>query len=265
VLGPFHLLVRLGLIALVASATAQAQTQSPPDARPVFLVTDVVVGEGAPVDKETVRDVLATRFGRLKSLLDVRSMAEARASIDAAALAQLTGSGSDEDLARIEQYVQVDRLVLGRVGVVGGVVDLQVKLFNAREGVTEVAFARRLGKDADRAVTLALLDALADSLLAWTVEHYTGGEMSAEAAALKARRFDKKKPTPPAATSPWGTMGIVGAAATGLGVGVLGAGVAGGVLDGDFGGVDIGMVGGGAAALVLGATALAIDLGNGAE
>jgi hypothetical protein len=196
----------------------------------------------------------------------VRSTAEARASIDAAALAQLTGAGSDEDLARIEQYVQVDRLVLGRVGAVGGVVDVQVKLFNAKEGVTEVAFARRLGKDADRAVTLALLDALADSLLAWTIEHYTAGGPSAEGAAMKGRKLDRRRPDAAvASSSPWSTTGVVGGAAGGLGLGVLGAGIYGGVVDGDFGAVDIGMVGAGAVALVLGATAVSVDLAGGAE
>lgn len=262
-----HLLVRLGLTALVAllSTTARAQSSAPVDARPVFLVTDVVVGDGIPVDKDAARDALATRFGRLKKLLDVRSMAEARATVDAAALAQLMGGGSDDDLARIENYMKVDRLVLGRIAAVGGIVDLQVKVFNVREGVTEVAFARRLGKDADRAMVLALLDTLADSLLAWTIDHYTDGGPSAEAASLKAHKLGKKAPAAPAPPSPWGTTGVVGGVAAGLGAGVLGVGLYDAFSDGEISGVDIGFIAGGGVALLLGATAVSIDADNGAE
>jgi hypothetical protein len=270
-----HVLDRLGLsahvalVALFAFVTmtqARAQTSSPPDARPVFLVTDVIVGDGVPIDKDVARDALATRFGRLGNLLEVRSMAEARATVDAAALAQLTGGGTDEDLARIENYMKVDRLVLGRIASIGGIVDLQVKVFNVREGITEVAFARRLGKDADRAMVLTLLDALADNMLAWTIEHYTAAGLSTEAASLKARKLGKKPATGQAApASPWGTSGVVGGVAAGLGAGVLGVGLYNALSGGDVSTVDIGFVAGGGIALVLGATALSIDLGNGAE
>ena len=77
-LRPGHLLLGLGLI-LLGSASAAAQKDAPPDGtRPVFLVADVVVTDGVPIDKEAARDVLATRFGRLKGKIEVRSMAEAQ-------------------------------------------------------------------------------------------------------------------------------------------------------------------------------------------
>jgi hypothetical protein len=263
-----HLFVRVWLTTLVVAGsftTARAGTPppTPAEARPVFLVTDVVVADGLAVDKEAARDVLATRFGRLKQLLDVRSLAEARASIDAAAVAQLLGGGSDEDLARIESYLEVDRLVLGRISSVGGVVDLQVKVFNVKEGVTEVAFARRLGRDADRAMVLALLDTLADSLLAWTIEHYTSAGPSAAATALKAHKLGRKAlATTSPASSPWGQTGVAGAAVAGVGAGVLGLGLWNALADGDVSGVDIGVLAGGGVALVLGATAVSVDLGD---
>gem|GEM_PF-1330326 len=264
------MLVRLGLTAVASLATmtsiARAQTVPPEVGRPVFLVTDVAVGEGVPIDKDAARDVLTTRFGRLKSRLELRSLAEARASVDAAAIAQLVGGGSDDDLARIEEYLKVDRLVLGRLAAVGGVVELQVKVFNVKEGVTEVAFARRLGRDADRAMVLALLDTLADSLLAWTLDHYTDGDPSAEAAALKSRKLGGRRPAAPATgTSPWGTIGVVGAAGAGLGAGVLGVGLYNAFADGDVSGIDIGLLAAGGVALVLGATAVSVDLGDGSE
>lgn len=262
------LFVRVGLMTLAALAatTTRAQTSVPEPARPVFLVTDVVVGDGVPIEKDVARDSLATRFGRLKNLIEVRSMAEARATLNAAAVAQLLGGESDQELAQIEKYMQVDRLVLGRLSAVGGVVDLQVKVFNVREGITEVAFARRLGSNADRAMVLALLDGLADNLLAWTIEHYADAGPSTEAAALKARKLGKKSaPATASSSSPWSTTGVVGGASAGLGAGVLGVGLYSAFADGDVSGVDIGLVAGGGIALVLGATAVSVDLGNGAE
>ena len=62
------------------SSCLQAQTNAAPDdSKPVFLVADVQVGEGVPIDKDSARDVLATRFGRLKDKLEVRSMASSYA------------------------------------------------------------------------------------------------------------------------------------------------------------------------------------------
>jgi hypothetical protein len=182
VCGPRRLLLCFGLSSFWLSCfffvatffgagSASAQTTAPPDnVKPIFLVADVVVGDGVPINKDAARDVLATRFGRLKDKIEVRSFAEAKATIDAVAMAQMMGSGDDADLARIESYMQVDRLVIGRVTQIAGTIDLQVKVFNVKEGVTEVAFARRLGKSADRSLILTMLDTLADSLLAWTIE-----------------------------------------------------------------------------------------------
>ncbi len=276
-LRPRHLLggLRVGGFVVVAFAAffahvAAAQVDAPADGagKPVFLVADVVVGDGVPIDKDAARDVLATRFGRLKDKLEVRSMAEAKASIDAVAMAQMMGSGDDADLARIEGYMQVDRLVLGSVKQVGGVIDLQVKVFNVKEGITEVAFARRMGKGADRSLVLALLDTLADSLLAWTIEHYTDGSMSNEANALAGKKLGGKKPAQAAvaSTSPWGLMGVAGGVGLGAGVGVASMGLYNALgTDAGFDGLSIGLVAGGAAAALIGGTAIAIDVANGAE
>jgi hypothetical protein len=260
----------VAVTALPARADASASVVADPPgnapARPVFLVTDVTVGDGVPVERDVARNVLATRFGRWKNVLEVRSFSEVRATLDAAAAAQLLGGATDEELARMANYVAVDRLVLGSIAAVGGVVDLQVKLFNAREGVTEVAFARRLGRDADWAMVLALLDTLADNLLAWTIEHYTEGAPSVAASALKARKLGGRKAAvvAPTVASPWGTSGVVGAGAAGLGAGVLGLGLFQAFADGDASPADIGFVAAGGAALVLGASAVAVDLGDGA-
>jgi hypothetical protein len=267
---PRHLHRCVGLIALCAAALASttALAQSGVDAgKPVFLVTDVVVGDGLPIEKDTARDVLATRFGRIKDKLDVRSMAEARASVDAAALAQLMGGGSDEDMARIENYMQVDRLVLGRVSSIGGVVDLQVKVFNVREGVTEVGFARRLGKNADRTMVLTMLDTLADSLLAWTIQTYTDGAPSTAAQGLKNKKL-ARKPEPEAlasSSSPWSGTGVLGGVVAGAGAGLLGVGLYEAFADNDVSNLDIGLLAAGGAALLVGGSAVTVDLVNGVE
>ncbi len=256
---PRRLFLGLSLSLLLGAQAAAAQTQ--PEKKPVFLVADVVVGEGVPLEKEAARDVLATRFGRLKDKLEVRSMAEARASIDNAAMAQLMGSTDDADLARIENYMQVDRIVLGRVTQVAGVVDLQVKVFNVKEGVTEVAFARRLGKSADRSMMLTMLDTLADALLAWTIENYTDGSMSAAATAMKAKKLGgAKKPEEVASSSStFGASGITGFGLAGFGAGVTAAAVINAANNGVVSNTDVGLGVGGLSGLAVGLTLVIID------
>ncbi|MDP2340189.1 MAG: hypothetical protein Q8O67_04460 [Deltaproteobacteria bacterium] len=262
---PRSLLFCLGL-SFALAPQASAQSGAPADgAKPIFLVADVVVGEGVPIAKDAARDVLATRFGRLKDKIEVRSFAEAKASIDAVAMAQMMGSGDDADLARIESYMQVDRLVIGRVTQIAGTIDLQVKVFNVKEGVTEVAFARRLGKNADRSLILTMLDTLADSLLAWTIDNYTDGSLSKEATAMKAKKLGGKKPEAVASSSssPWSTLGIVGAIGIGVGAGAASMGSANGIANGVLSNTDVGALVGGGVVLALGITLVTIDVVNG--
>ena len=255
--------VAVVVVALLASLSAVAQTEGPPEGKPIFLVTDVVVADDVPLEKEAARDVLATRFGRLKDKLEVRSMSEARASLDNAAMQQLLGSGDEDDLAKVEQYMAVDRLVIGRISMVAGIVDVQVKVFNVKEGVTEVGFARRLGKNADRSMILTLLDTLADSLLAWTINTYTDGSMSKEATALANKKLGKKKDADvPAdiAPSPWSPLGAVGGAAIGGGLVALAGGTALTIQDQQPSSLDLGLLIGGGAAVVLGGVLIGIDV-----
>ena len=230
-------------------------------AKPVFLVLDVVVGEGLPIGTDAVRDVLTTRFGRLKGKIEVRSLAEAKATIDVIAMGQLMGSGDDADLARVRDYMQVDRLVLGRVTQVAGVIDLQVKVFNVKEGVTEVAFARRLGKSADRTMVLTMLDSLADALLSFTLDNYTDGSMSSSATAMKAKKLGGVKPPEAeavASPSRWSVVGVGGGVLMGVGAGV--AGVAGlNANNGDDSDLNLGLLVGGLAAVGVGLGAVIID------
>lgn len=248
------------VMVLVAALPVQAQTTA--ETKPVFLVTDVVVADDVPIDKDTARDVLATRFGRLKDKLEVRSMAEVRASVDNAAFQQLLGSDDEADLSKIEDYVKVDRLVIGRIAMVAGVVDVQVKVFNVREGVVEVGFARRLGKSADRTLILTLLDTLADSLLAWTIDTYTDGSMSAEAQKLASKKLTKKsEPAVVASSSPWSALGAVGGGVLGAGLVATGLGAYNtfGTAEGAST-TNIATFAGGAAAVVVGGVLVGIDL-----
>lgn len=266
--GPGHLLRGCWVILLLSSTTALAQTSAPADSvKPTFLVTDVVVGDGVPLEKDAARDVLATRFGRLKDKLEVRSMAEAKANIDTIAMQQLMGSGDDADLAKIESYLQVDRLVIGRITQVAGVIDIQVKVFNTKEGVTEVGFARRLGKNADKSMILTLLDTLADSLLAWTIENYTDGSMSAEATKMASKKLTglKKKAEEASSAPPWSALGVTGGALAGLGAGVAttGAYIVTNPTDPDQGPVGFGILVAGAGAVVVGGALVVIDVING--
>ena len=251
----------VAVVALLASATAVAQTDGQLNTKPVFLVTDVVVADDVPLEKDVARDVLTTRFGRLKDKLEVRSMSEARASLDNAALQQLLGTGDENDLAKIEQYMAVDRLVIGRVSMVAGIVDVQVKVFNVKEGVTEVGFARRLGKNADRSMILTLLDTLADSLLAWTIDTYTDGSMSAEATALAGKKLKKRDANVATiAPSPWSPLGAVGGAAIGGGLVALAGGTALTIQDQDPSALDLGLLIGGGAAVIVGGVLIGVDL-----
>jgi hypothetical protein len=246
-------------VVLAVALPLRAQTAG---TKPVFLVTDVVVADDVPIEKDTARDVLATRFGRLKDKLEVRSMAEVRASVDNAAFQQLLGSENEADLSKIEDYIKVDRLVLGRIAMVAGVVDVQVKVFNVREGVVEVGFARRLGKGADRTLILTLLDSLADSLLAWTIDTYTDGSMSAEAQKLAGKKLTKRSAEPAvASSSPWSALGAVGGGVMGAGLVATGLGAYNtfGTTDGAST-TNIATFAGGAAAVVVGGVLVGIDV-----
>jgi hypothetical protein len=248
---------------VVLAVALPLRAQSAAEARPVFLVTDVVVADDVPIEKDTARDVLATRFGRLKDKLEVRSMAEVRASVDNAAFQQLLGSEDEADLSKIENYVKVDRLVLGRIAMVAGVVDVQVKVFNVREGVVEVGFARRLGKGADRTLILTLLDGLADSLLAWTINTYTDGSMSAEATKLASKKLTKKADPAAASSSssPWSALGAVGGGVLGAGLVATGLGAYNTFSTTDGASTtNIATFAGGAAAVVVGGVLVGVDL-----
>ena len=218
------LLVCGGLIGLAAPARAMSEElvegELPPAvvAKPVFLVTDIVIGEGVGVDKDAARDVLANRFGRLKDKIEVRSLSEVKSTLDRAAMAQMLGtSDSDGDLAKVAEYVVVDRIVFGRIAQVAGVTEVQVKIFNTKDGVTEAGYSRRLKAGAPPQLVLTLLDSLADSLLAFAIDAYTDAAPDAKFLALK-----DKKLTPRAtaiAASPWSMLGVVGGAVAGAGVG----------------------------------------------
>lgn len=253
-------------LALVASLPVAAQS-SATDARPVFLVTDVAVADDVGVDREAARDVLATRFGRIKDKIEVRSVAEAKAGLDAAALAQLLGDGDDDALAKIESYVQVDRIVFGRITKVAGVTDIQVKVFNVKEGVTEVGFARRLAAGAPPSMVLTLLDGLADALLVWTLNTYTDGSRSAAAEKLAAKKLTPKKDTAEPAPSPapsgsrFSWLGTVGGLGLGLGAGAAGAaGYAVIENDGVVGDTELALLITGGVIGALGAGALIVDV-----
>lgn len=250
-------------LALTLSLPLAAQSGVSDD-RPVFLVTDVVVADGVDIEREVARDVLATRFGRLKDKIEVRSMAEAKAGIDAAALAQLLGEGDDNALTKVEQYVQVDRIVFGRISKVAGVIDVQVKVFNVRESVTEVGFARRLAAGSSPTMVLTLLDTLADSLLAWTINTYTDGTRSTAASALAGKKLTPKKdvtPEPAATTSGsrFGWLGTVGGIGLGLGAGAAGAAGYGILNGGEVGDAEVGLLVTGGVIGVLGAGAIVVD------
>ena len=255
--------VALALQAGVVYGSEGIELVAPADVKPVFLVTEIVVGEGVPnIDKDTARDVLATRFGRLKDKIEVRSLAEVKATIDQAAMAQLIGSAAgDDDLGKLDEYVQVDRMVFGRITQVAGITDIQVKVFNVKEGVTEVAFARRLGKGAEPSVILALLDGLADQLTAWVLDTYTDGAPDPAYQSLKAKKLGggRKKPGEGGAGDPWSLLGVSGAAVGGAGISLAAFGVIGIVADNDASNLDIALCAAGAGATLLGVTMVVVD------
>ena len=199
-------------IALCWPAVAQATTD-----RPVFLVTEISVDEGVAVDRDAARDALAPRFGRLKDKLEVRSCGEVQSTMSRAALAQLVGGArGDDDLAGLQAYVDVDRVVFGRISKIGGVTEVQVRVFNVKEGVTEVGMSRRLKEGAAPQLVLTLLDSLADALVAWALDSYTDGTPSARFVELQNQKIQHAEPeaAPPA---PLGAMAVAGGVAVGAG------------------------------------------------
>ncbi len=206
----------LGAVSLPAAAQKRATL-------PVFLVTDVAIDGDVGIDGETAQKALAQRFGRLKGKIEVRSMTEARAGIDAAALAQLLGEADDDKLMKLEEYVKVDRVVFGRIAKKAGITTLTVALFNTAEGVAEASFQRRLKEDAASSMVLTVLDKLADTLLAFVLDNYTDGARSAKAEALA-----NKKPTKAAAVddnaprAPLSWWSAIGGLTIGAGLGSLG-------------------------------------------
>lgn len=262
--GPRCVWLGLGLILASSSAFAQDDAAAPApaeDAKPVFLVTDVVVADGIDIDKEAARDALANRFGRLKDKIEVRSLAEVKTTLDRAAMAQMLGSsGSDEEVSKIGEYVQVDRLIFGRIHQVAGVTEVQVKLFNAKEGVTEMALSRRLKAGAPPQLILTLLDSLADGMLSWVLDTYTDGAPSEGFAKLKNKKIVRE---PKEAESPEGGMGmlgVVGGVVAGAGVGVATVGGIGLTNEGNQAGdLPVILAASGAGAVLLGTTLIIID------
>lgn len=273
--GSRSLWIGLGLIFFSTSATsAIAQETADPaatdatdakDAKPVFLVTDVVVADGIDIDKEAARDALANRFGRLKDKIEVRSLAEVKTTLDRAAMAQMLGSSSsDEEVGKIGEYVQVDRLVFGRIHQVAGVTEVQVKLFNAKEGVTEMALSRRLKPGAAPSLILTLLDTLADGMLSWVLDTYTDGAPSAEFAKLKNKKLVKADPAANAAGAGagegMGMLGVVGGVVAGAGVGIATVGGIGLADEGNQGAqLPVILAASGAGAVLVGTTLIIID------
>lgn len=271
--GPRGLRRGLGLIAAVAfSCTAMASSRASAeepvvapavDAKPVFLVTDVVVDDGAGIDKEAARDALANRFGRLREKIEVRSLAEVKSTLDRAAMAQMLGSSSsDDEINKIGDYVAVDRLVFGRIHQVAGVTEVQVKIFNTKEGVTELGLSRRLKGGAPPQLVLTLLDTLADGMLAFVVDTYTDGAPDAKFAALKNKKIERapRESVEQAASSPWGMLGVVGGVIAGAGAGVATVGGLALADDGNQGGdVPLILAGAGAGAVLLGTGLVVAD------
>lgn len=199
------------------------------DARPVFLVTEIVVADGVEMDAEGARDALAARFGRFKDKLDVRSLSEVKSTMDQQALAALLG-GETTELEKLGDYVDADRVVFGRIHKVGEVTEVSVNVFNVRETAMEVSMSRRIKAGAADSLVLTAVDGLADRLVAWALTSYADAKPSEKFAAMKNKKVQrKKKPeetAEPAAATPWSFMGVGGAAIAGLGLGTVGAGAA---------------------------------------
>lgn len=259
-----------GAVAFAAPAAAMSEETVPGEAaeaatavdgKPVFLVTDVVVDDGAGIDKDAARDALANRFGRLREKIEVRSLTEVKSSLDRAAMAQMLGSSSsDDEINKIGEYVAVDRLVFGRIHQVAGVTEVQVKIFNTREGVTELGLSRRLKAGAPPQLVLTLLDTLADGMLAFVVDTYTDGAPDAKFAALKNKKIERAPQVEEVAGSPWGMLGVMGGVVAGAGVGVATVGGIGLSAGGDQAGdVPLILAGAGAGAMLLGTGLVIVD------
>lgn len=193
--------------------------------RPVFLVTDIVVGEGVGISGEAARDALAGRFGRLRDKLDVRSLGEVKATLDQQALNQLLGeeSGQLEDLGR---YLDVDRVVFGRIHQVGGVTEVGVRVFNIKDGAMEMAMSRRLQAGAPGSLVLSVVDSLADRLAVWALSTYGDAAPSDQFAAMKKKKVGQgdRGGVSSKAASPWSLLGVGGSAIAGLGLGAVAVG-----------------------------------------
>lgn len=222
--------MRRHLSLLVATLCAAAPAVADEGERPSFLVTEIAVGEGVGIEPDAARDALAARFGRLRGKLDVRSYSEVKTALDQQALLQLLGEEA-ADLGEVGGYVDVDRIVFGRIHKVGGVTEVSVRVFHVREASMELAMSRRIAPGRDDSLVLAVLDSLADRLAVWAMTTYGDAEPSGEFAKLKG-----KKPTrrtgddvalaPPPPGSPWTFMGVSGGGLAGLGLGVIGVGAA---------------------------------------
>lgn len=254
----------LALTIGLAAAPALAQDAADAgEAKPIFLVTDVVVDEGLAIDKEAARDALANRFGRLRDKVEVRSLAEVKTTLDRAAMSQMLGSSAtDDDVAKIGDYVAVDRLVFGRIHQVAGVTEVQVKIFNTREGVTEIGLSRRLKADAPPQLVLTLLDTLADGLLAFVVDTYTDGAPSQEFAALKNKKLAPPvaKPLPSSSQGTLGMLAVVGGVVAGAGAGIATVGGIG-LADAGNQAADLPVIlaASGAAAVLVGTALIVVD------
>jgi hypothetical protein len=222
---------------LLASPAALAE--EPPAAaeaagnvRPSFLVTEIAVGEGVGIEAAAARDALAARFGRLRGKLDVRSYGELKSALDQQALLQLLGEET-ADLATVGGYVDVDRIVFGRIHKVGGLTEVSVRVFHVREATMEMAMARRIAPGKDDSLVLAVLDSLADRLAAWALTTYGDAEPSSKFAELKGKKPSRAAAELPAEAveagpppSPWSFLGVSGAGLAGVGLGVAGVGAA---------------------------------------
>jgi hypothetical protein len=233
------------LLSLLGSSVALAAPKALSADRPVVLVTDVVVvGEG-PIGVEAATATLTRRFARLNEVLEVRSMVDARAKLDAAAVDQMMGS-DDDGLAVTGKYLQVSRLVLTRIAVIGGITEVQMRLFNTEDASTEVAFGRRIRAGTDP--SLVLIDAYGD-----------GGPSEAFEALANKKLTPKDKAGAP---TKFGWLGLAGGLIAGAGLGAIGGGITAGVVDSSFDTVDIAAVGVGGVALLLGGTAVIVDAGE---
>jgi hypothetical protein len=247
------------LLSLLGSSVALAAPKALSADRPVVLVTDVVVvGEG-PIGVEAATATLTRRFARLNEVLEVRSMVDARAKLDAAAVDQMMGS-DDDGLAVTGKYLQVSRLVLTRIAVIGGITEVQMRLFNTEDASTEVAFGRRIRAGTDPSLVLAALDVLADRMAVWLIDAYGDGGPSEAFEALANKKLTPKDKA--GAPTKFGWLGLAGGLIAGAGLGAIGGGITAGVVDSSFDTVDIAAVGVGGVALLLGGTAVIVDAGE---